>query len=67
MIGDTNTLKKFGKLTVIKTLMLSKLSHIATVLPTPSKLYCKKFEKIMVDFIRGEQKIMVDFIRGEHK
>ena len=37
-------------MTVIKTFMLSTLSHIATVLPTPSKLYCKKFEAIMIDF-----------------
>ena len=40
----------------MKTFMLSKLSHIATILPTPSKLYCKKLENIMVDFIRGEHK-----------
>ena len=46
----------FGKITVIKMFMLSKLSYIATVLPTPPKLYCKKFEKIMIDFIRGEHK-----------
>ena len=37
--------------------MLSVLSHIATVLPTPSKLYCKKFEKIMIEFIKGEKKV----------
>ena len=36
--------------------MLSTLSHIATVLPTLSKSYCKKFENIMIDFIRGERK-----------
>ena len=32
----------FGKITVVKTFMLSVLSHVATVLPTPSKKYCKK-------------------------
>ena len=46
----------FGKITIIKTFMLSTLSHIATVLPTPPKLYCKKFESIMTDFIRGRKK-----------
>ena len=35
--------------------MLSVLSHIATVLPTPSKKYCKKFKKLMIDFIKGER------------
>ena len=37
--------------------MLSALSHIKTVLPTPSKTYCKKFDKIMIDFIKGEKKL----------
>ena len=44
----------FGKITVIKTFMLSVLSHIATVLPTTSKKYCKKIETIITNFIRGE-------------
>ena len=46
----------FGKITVIKTFMLSTLSHIATILPTPPVSYCKKFEKIITDFIKGEHK-----------
>ena len=45
----------FGKITVVKTFMLSILSHVATVLPTPSNAYCKKFEKVMVEFIKGEK------------
>ena len=44
----------FGKITVIKTFMLSVLSHVVTVLPTPSKKYCKKIETIISNFIRGE-------------
>ena len=44
-----------GKITVVKTFMLSVLSHVATVLPTPNSTYCKKIEKIMSDFIRGER------------
>ena len=46
----------FGKITVIKTFMLSTLSHIGTVFPTPPKLYCKKLKKIMMDYIKGEKK-----------
>ena len=45
----------FGKITVVKTFMLSVLSHVATVLPTPSKKYCKKIKTIIVNFIKGEQ------------
>ena len=44
----------FGKITVVKTFMLSVLSHVATVLPTPGKKYCKKIETIITNFIRGE-------------
>ena len=43
----------FGKITVFMTFMQSVLSHVATYLPTPIKVYCKKFDKIMVDFIKG--------------
>ena len=35
--------------------MLSVLSHVATILPTPSKKYCKKNETIIVNFIKDEQ------------
>ena len=45
----------FGKITVVKTFMLSILSQVATMIPTPSNAYCKKFEKVMVEFIRGEK------------
>ena len=45
----------FGKMSVVKTFMLSVLSHVATVLPTLSKTYCEKFEKIMIDLIKGER------------
>merc|ERR1712082_202460 len=44
-----------GKITVVKTFMLSVLSHVATVLPTPNNKECKKIEKIITDFIRGEK------------
>ena len=37
----------FGKITVVKTFMLSLLIHVATVLPTPSKKYCKKLNLLL--------------------
>merc|ERR1712082_482325 len=44
-----------GKIPVVKTFMLSVLSHVATVIPTPNSAYCKKIEKIISDFTRGER------------
>ena len=41
---------------VIKTFMLSTLSHIATIIPTPLVSYCKRFEGVMINFIRSEHK-----------
>ena len=47
--------------------MLSTLSHIAIILPTPPKSYFKKFESIIIDFIRGERKSMVidEAVKGQ--
>ena len=36
--------KFLGKITVIKTFMFSRLSRIATILPTPSKTVSKRFK-----------------------
>ena len=44
-------LSPFGKVTVIKSLALSKLSHIALVIPTPSKTMIKRIEKIFYNFL----------------
>ncbi len=35
--------------------MVSVLGDCATVLPAPNSAYCKKIEKIVSDFIRGER------------
>ena len=43
----------FGKITVVKTYILSKISHIASVLPPPPLKTCKMFDKIILDFIQG--------------
>ena len=44
-------LTPYGKITVIKTLALSKLSHVALVIPSLSSAKIKKLEKIFFDFI----------------
>ena len=44
-------LTPYGKITVIKSLALSKLSHIALVVPSLSKQRIKEIEKIMYDFL----------------
>ena len=44
-------LTPFGKITVIKSLALSKLSHLAMVLPTLSKHRFKQIEKILYNFL----------------
>ena len=44
-------LTPFGKVTVVKSLGLSKLSHIALVIPNPSKDMIKRIETIFYQFI----------------
>ena len=40
-----------GKITVIKSLLLSKLVHIFTALPNPSAVYIKKIEHMLYGFL----------------
>ena len=46
-------LTPFGKATVVKSLGLSKLSHIALVLPDPSKDMVKRIESMFYRFVWG--------------
>ena len=46
-------LTPFGKVTVIKSLGLSKLSHIAIILPNPTKEMIKRIEKMFYKFLWG--------------
>ena len=46
-------LTPFGKVTVIKSLALSKLSHVAMVVPNPSKIMIRKLEKMLYNFLWG--------------
>ena len=41
------------RITVAKTFLLSKVSHIAAILPTPSNHLCNIFDKVIYEFIRG--------------
>ena len=41
----------YGKIVVVKTLALSKLSHLALVLPTLEKQHLKKLERLVFNFI----------------
>ena len=47
-------LTPFGKITVIKSLGLSKLSHVALVITNPSKDMIKKVEKVFFSFLWGK-------------
>ena len=46
----------FGKITAAKTFMLSKISHIASVLPTPSTTICGSFDREIYEFIKRKKK-----------
>ena len=48
-------LTPFGKVTVIKSLALSKLSHVALVIPNPTKQMFKKLETILYKFLWGNK------------
>ena len=41
----------YGKIAIIKSLALSKISHLALVIPTLSKIYLKKIEQILFKFL----------------
>lgn len=44
----------FGKITVVKTFVLSKISHIAKLLLIPTPKKCKIFDRIINNFICGK-------------
>ena len=46
----------YGKITIIKSLALSKLSYVAIVLPSLAKTQLKKLETICQDFLWGDKK-----------
>ena len=41
----------FGKITVIKTILLSKITHLLITLPTPNTQFIKNLENMFYDFI----------------
>ena len=44
-------LTPFGKITVIKTLALPKITHIALILPELNETLAKQIEKILINFL----------------
>ena len=42
-----------GRITVAKTFLLSKVSHIAAILPTPNNHLCNILDNVIYEFIRG--------------
>ena len=46
------SLSNFGKITLVKSFVLSEISHIESVLPTPTLKKCKVFDDVMHDFSR---------------
>ena len=44
-----------GKITVTNELVLSKISHIVSVLPTPSKTIFNSFVQLIYEFIKGKK------------
>ena len=41
----------YGKITIIKSLALSKLSHVALIIPNPSKQMFKRIERVLFKFL----------------
>ena len=55
-------LSPYGKIVILKTLALSKLSHIALVIPTLSKNDLKRIETIFFDFLWSNKSAKVSKI-----
>ena len=53
---NRRNLSPLGKITVIKSLLLSKLIHLLTVLPSPSQTISKQLERIFFSFLWGGQR-----------
>ena len=52
---EKRNLTPFGKITVIKTLVLSKIVHILTSLPSPSKKLLNEINKIFYNFLWSDK------------
>lgn len=53
---NRRNISPLGKITVIKSLLLSKLIHLLTVLPSPSQTTSKQLERIFFSFLWGGQR-----------
>ena len=48
---SSRSLTPYGKVTIVKSLLLSKITHILLSLPSPSVIMFKNIEKMFLDFI----------------
>ena len=53
----------FGKICVIKTLMLPKLAHVAAILPNISRKKNVEIEKVGLKFLRTNKRSIIDSSR----
>ena len=53
---DVQIHENFQYLNVVKSLVLSKKTHIASVLPTPPIKVCELFDDAINDFVQGKKK-----------
>ena len=52
---NKRNLKVLGKRTVVKTILLSKLTHLLISLPSPNKVYIKVLETMLYNYIWGSK------------
>ena len=52
---DTKT-SVFGRINIIKTCVLSKFNHIATIIPQPCKKIYKEIEELIVNFVNNSKR-----------
>ena len=52
---STRKLSPYGKVVIVKSLLLSKITHILLSLPTPNEMTIKKIEKIFYSFIWSDK------------
>ena len=55
LMWNKRNLTVLGKITVVKTILLSKLSHLLISLPSPNKVYIKALETMLYNYIWGSK------------
>ena len=55
LMWNKRNLTVLGKITVVKTILLSKLTHLLISLPSPNKVYIKALETMLYNYIWGSK------------